>query len=163
MIRRITDPNFTWVRCVSDDERKRYQDVGPQHLCGVYRRSYVNLISEMDPEDRSPAVSKKLRSKAVWLPGNAMYFPKGLRDAIPAWENSARMLRLTNIDGNCSHTGLRGRRIELSFHVEETGKLNGAFNVLADLEIEAARALAATLEELVKRAEGLPPENVPNW
>jgi hypothetical protein len=117
----------------------------------------------MDPEDRSPAVPKKLQRKAVWLPGNAMYFPKGLRDAIPAWEDSARMLRLTHIEGNCSHSALRGRRVELSFHVEETGKLKGAFNVLADLEIEAARALAATLEELVKRAEGLPQADIPSW
>jgi hypothetical protein len=117
----------------------------------------------MDPKDRSPAVPNKPQRKAVWRPGNAMYFPKGLRDAIPDWENSARMLRLTNVDGNCSHTALRGRRVELSFHVEETGKLKGAFNVLADLEIEAARVLAATLEELVKRAEGLPPADIPNW
>jgi hypothetical protein len=117
----------------------------------------------MDPEDRTPDVPKKLRRKGVTLPGNAMYFPKGLRDAIPDWENSARMLTLTNIDGNCSHSALRGRRVELSFHVEETGKLHGAFNVLADLEIEAARALAATLQELVKRAEGLPPAEIPNW
>jgi hypothetical protein len=117
----------------------------------------------MDPDDRSPAVPKKLRRKAFWFSGNAMYFPKGLRDAIPDWENSARMLTLTNIDGNCSHSALRGRRVELNFHVEETGKLNGAFNVYADLEIEAARALAATLDELVKRAEGLPPASIPNW
>lgn len=73
------------------------------------------------------------------------------------------MLTLTNIDGSCSHSALRGRRVELNFHVEETGKLNGVFNVYADLEIEAARALAATLAELVKRAEGLPPSDVPNW
>jgi hypothetical protein len=117
----------------------------------------------MDPEDRSPAVPKKLLPQTIRRQGNAMYFPKGLRDAIPDWENSARMLTLTNIDGNCSHSTLRGRRIELNFHVEETGKLNGAFNVYADLEIEAARALAATLDELVKRAEGLPPADIPNW
>jgi hypothetical protein len=73
------------------------------------------------------------------------------------------MLKLTNIDGACSHSLLRGRRVELNFHVEETGKLNGAFNVYADLEIEAARALAATLEELVKQAETLPPSHTPTW
>ncbi len=105
----------------------------------------------MDPEDRSPAIpsttdANKPSRRAQWLAGNSMYFPKGLRDAIPDWENSARMLKLTNIDGNCSHSQLRGRRVELKFHVEETGKLHGAFQVFADLEIEAARALAATLE-----------------
>jgi fructose 1,6-bisphosphatase len=92
-----------------------------------------------------------------------MYFPHGLRDAIPEWEDSARMLRLTHIDGNCSHSQIRGRRIELNFHVEEAGKLQGAFNVYADLEIEAARALAATLMELVQRAEDLPPSKTPTW
>jgi len=117
----------------------------------------------VDTDDRSPAVPKHPRRKAIWLPGNAMYFPHDLRDAIPEWENSARMLTLTNIDGSCSHSQLRGRRVELNFHVEETGKLNGAFNVYADLEIEAARALAATLDELVKRAEGMPPSNIPAW
>ncbi len=90
-----------------------------------------------------------------------MYFPKALRDAIPDWENSARMLNLTGIDGNCSHTEPGGRRVQLNFHLEETGKLSGAFDVYADLEIEAARALAATLEELVRRAENLPPSKIP--
>jgi hypothetical protein len=37
-----------------------------------------------------------------------MYFPKALRDAIPDWENSARMLNLTGIDRNCSHTEAGG-------------------------------------------------------
>jgi len=121
--------------------------------------SYVTL-DLMDPEDKTPTVPKhRPRRRTAWLPGNAMYFPQGLRDAIPDWENSARMLTLTNIDGNCSHSQLRGRRVELNFHVEETGKLHGAFNVYADLEIEAARALARTLDELVKRAETLPPAN----
>jgi hypothetical protein len=110
---------------------------------------------QIDSEDRSPTVPKQPARRATWLRGNSMYFPKDLRDAIPEWENSARMLNLTNIDGNCSHTPLRGKRIELNFHVEETGQLHGAFNVYADLEIEAARALAATLAELVKRAEAL--------
>lgn len=92
-----------------------------------------------------------------------MYFPKVLRDAIPDWENSARMLELTKIDGACSHTQRGGKRVQLNFHLEEAGKLHGAFDVYADLEIEAARALAATLEELVKRAENLPPSNNPFW
>jgi fructose 1,6-bisphosphatase len=92
-----------------------------------------------------------------------MYFPKVLRDAIPDWENSARMLNLTHIDGNCSHSNPGGKRVQLNFHVEESGKLQGAFDVYADLEIEAARALARTLEELVKRAESLPPTDIPIW
>ena len=113
--------------------------------------------------DQSPAIPNQPIRRAMWLSGNCMYFPQALRDAIPHWVNSARMLNLTNIDGNCSHSQLRGRRIELNFHIEETGKLQGAFNVYADLEIEAARALAATLEELVKRAETMPPSKIPSW
>jgi fructose 1,6-bisphosphatase len=92
-----------------------------------------------------------------------MYFPQGLRDAIPDWENSARMLNLTNIDGNCSHSNLAGKRVQLNFRVEESGKLSGAFDIYADLELEAARALAATLDELVKRVENMPPTNFPIW
>jgi hypothetical protein len=118
---------------------------------------------QMDSEDRSPAVPHQPSRRATWLAGNSMYFPKGLRDAIPEWEDSARMLTLTNIDGNCSHSKLRGRRVELNFHVEETGELNGSFNVYADLEIEAARELAATLQDLVKRAEMLPPSKITVW
>ena len=121
-------------------------------------------FGEMDPEDLSPAVPKQepIR-KAGWMRSNYMCFPRDLRDAIPDWENSARLLTLTNVDGACSHTQLRGKRIKLNFHVEETGQLRGAFNVYADLEIEAARALAATLDELVKRAENLPPSSFPGW
>jgi hypothetical protein len=117
----------------------------------------------MDSEDRSLAILTQLRKSARWPRGNSMYFPKVLRDAIPDWENSARMLNLASIDGNCSHTNLGGKRVQLNFHLEESGKLQGAFDVYADLEIEAARALAATLEELVRRADNLPPTNIPSW
>ncbi len=117
----------------------------------------------MDSQDRSLSILNQLRRSAKWPRGNAMYFPKVLRDAIPDWENSARMLNLTHIDGNCSHSNPGGKRVQLNFHVEESGKLQGAFDVYADLEIEAARALARTLEELVKRAESLPPTDIPIW
>ena len=121
-------------------------------------------FKQMDSDDRSLTVPKQQpRRRPAWLAGNYMYFPTGLRDAIPEWENSARMLTITNIDGSCSHPQIRGRRIELNFHVEETGQLHGVFNVYADMEIEAARALAATLDELVKRAETLPPSSTPAW
>jgi hypothetical protein len=117
----------------------------------------------MDTEDKSLATLNQLRKSAKWPRGNAMYFPRVLRDAIPDWENSARMLELTKIDGACSHTQRGGKRVQLNFHLEESGKLHGAFDVYADLEIEAARALAATLEELVKQAEHLQPSNFPFW
>jgi len=85
-----------------------------------------------------------------------MSFPQGLREAIPdvqpCW---GRCLKLSSIDGNCQHN-LRGRRVGLKFLVEETGRLSGAFPVYADLDVEAARALAATLLSLAEKVEQLP-------
>jgi hypothetical protein len=39
--------------------------------------------------------------------------------------------------------------------VKETGKLTGEFTVRVDLEVESARALAATLTQLADQAEKL--------
>lgn len=90
------------------------------------------------------------------LRANTMSFPQELRDAIPeihpCW---GRCLVLSSIDGDCQHN-LRGRRVGLKFLVEETGKLSGAFPVYADLDVEAARTLAATLLNLVEQVEQLP-------
>jgi hypothetical protein len=67
-------------------------------------------------------------------------------------------LILSSIDGKFSNSvkfgGVDlGPRVLLNFRVEESGKLTGAFDVKAQLNIEAARALAATLQELVARVE----------
>jgi len=87
---------------------------------------------------------------------NTMSFPQELRDAIPELQPCwGRILVLSSIDGDCQHN-LRGRRVGLKFQVEETGKLRGAFPVYADLDVEAARTLAATLLNLVEQVQQLP-------
>ena len=93
-----------------------------------------------------------------WSQANTMSFPQELRDAIPELQPCwGRCLVLASIDGKCQHN-LRGRRVGLKFMVEETGKLSGAFPVYADLDVEAARTLAATLLKLAEQVEKLPQE-----
>ncbi|MGD1091803.1 MAG: hypothetical protein ABSB35_07395 [Bryobacteraceae bacterium] len=96
------------------------------------------------------------RRRGLSVP-NSMVFPHTLRDAIPGPElpGCGRSLILSSIDGSCSRS-VFGRRMRLSFRVEEAGKLSGAFQVYADLNVEAAKALAATLQELVERVEHAP-------
>lgn len=86
-----------------------------------------------------------------------MVFPQTLRDAIPGPElpGCGRSLILSSIDGSCSRS-VFGQRVRLNFRVEETGKLTGTFNVCADLNVDAAKALSATLQELVERLEHTP-------
>ena len=110
----------------------------------------------MDSE-RGLALLNQLRTSGQRFKSNFMQFPAELRKAIPDWANSARLLRLTNVNGDCSHSVEFGRQVHLNFRVEETGKLTGAFDVVAYLDVEAAKGLAATLDELIKRVERLPP------
>jgi len=98
----------------------------------------------------------QVRAAHQWSRMNTMTFPQELRDAIPelhpCW---GRCLELSSIDGDCQHN-LRGRRVGLKFLVQETGKLSGTFPVYADLDVEAARTLAATLLKLAEQVERLP-------
>jgi hypothetical protein len=89
-----------------------------------------------------------------------MRFPHELRNAIPGDDlpGCDRSLILSSIDGAVSHSvqfgGFdMGPRVQLNFRVEESGKLTGVFDVSVSLQVDAARALAATLEELVARLE----------
>jgi hypothetical protein len=89
---------------------------------------------------------------------NTMTFPQELRNAIPEIQPCwGRCLVLSSIDGKCQHN-LRGHRVGLKFLVEETGKLSGTFPIYADLDVEAARTLAATLLKLAEQVEQLPQE-----
>jgi hypothetical protein len=107
------------------------------------------------PEEVS-VPNTQVRAAYYWSRANTMSFPQQLRDAIPelhpCW---GRILVLSSIDGDCRHN-LRGRRVGLKFQVEETGKLSGTFPVYADLDVEAARTLAATLLNLVEQVQQLP-------
>jgi hypothetical protein len=107
------------------------------------------------PEEVS-VPNTQVRATRYLSRANTMSFPQELRDAIPELQPCwGRILVLSSIDGDCQHN-LRGRRVGLKFQVEETGKLSGAFPVYADLDVEAARTLAATLLNLVEQVQQLP-------
>jgi hypothetical protein len=48
--------------------------------------------------------------------------------------------------------------VRIKFQVEESGKLTGKFDVWMDVDPEAARGLARTLNQLADEAEKSPPE-----
>jgi hypothetical protein len=88
---------------------------------------------------------------------NYMTFPSELRTAIPDLPTYVgRTLELSSTDGHPSNTRLFGTRVHLNLGLQETGKLKGRFTVRMDLEVEAARALAASILALADRAEKLP-------
>lgn len=87
-----------------------------------------------------------------------MNFPRALREAIPTLERCwGRCLVLTSITGKAVNQVLWGRRVRVKFQVEETGKLNGKFDVWMDIDPAAARGLARTLEQLADEAEKAQP------
>ncbi len=87
---------------------------------------------------------------------NYMTFPRELRDAIPDLPTYVgRTLELAGTHGNSSNTRLFGTRVHVDLKIRETGRLKGRFTVRMDLQVEAARALAANLLELADRAEKL--------
>ena len=92
------------------------------------------------------------RRRAVIRPRNTMGFPRELRNAIPDL-HAGRILELDSINGQASNTALFGRMVALKLVVKETGKLKARYVVRMDLQIDAARQLAATLTELADRAE----------
>jgi hypothetical protein len=86
-----------------------------------------------------------------------MSFPQALRAAIPTMQRCwGRCLELASVDGNCGNSAFAGRQVRLRFQVRETGKLKRVFEVRAQLNLEAARALARTLSDLVEQAERMP-------
>jgi hypothetical protein len=82
---------------------------------------------------------------------NTMAFPRELREAIPEL-HTGRALELDSINGQSSNTVLFGPRVELKLVVKETGKLSGQFVIRMDLQVDAARELAATLTKLADMA-----------
>lgn len=82
-----------------------------------------------------------------------MSFPRELRDAIPDL-HAGRALVLDSINGQVTSIPLFGSSlVSLKLVVKETGKLSGEFVVRMDLQIDAARKLAATLTKLADEAE----------
>lgn len=79
-------------------------------------------------------------------------FPRELRGAIPDL-HGGRVLELDSISGQASNTVFFGPLVELKLVVKETGKLSGRFSIRMNLQIDAARELAATLNRLADTAE----------
>ena len=93
---------------------------------------------------------------AAWP--NMMYFPQALRDAIPTFQPClGRSLRLASIEGQCQHSVEFGRRVLIRFLVEETGRQRTEFEVYAEVDVEAARALAESLRLLADQVEQMQP------
>jgi hypothetical protein len=95
---------------------------------------------------------------------NTITFPRELKPAIPDY--GPRALVFDSISGRhydgTSIAELLGRgttegklaRTQLQLLVHETGKLDGKFTLLVDLDAETTRALGRFLVELADRAEG---------
>ena len=105
-----------------------------------------------------PAHPTLTRSRRLH-PMNTMNFPQALRDAIPTLARCwGRCLVLTSITGRALNDPLFwGKRVRVKFQVEETGKLDGKFDVWMDVDPGAARGLARTLNQLADEAEKAPP------
>jgi len=92
--------------------------------------------------------------RALRFRQNTMSFPQGLREAIPTTPGCwGRSLALSSIDGDSCNSALFGRQVRVRFEVRETGKLTGVFDIQVHLNLDAARALAKTLTDLVEQAE----------
>jgi len=98
------------------------------------------------------APQKRVQRKAQWFSLNTIQFPQALRDAIPGPDlpDCDRLLVLSSIDGACANSPFYGKRVHLKMRVEESGKLTGTFDLNVSLTMEAARALAATLQKLTE-------------
>lgn len=100
-----------------------------------------------DPAHSALTASRRLRQL------NTMNFPQALRDAIPTLARCwGRCLVLTSITGRALNDPLWGKRVRIKFQVEESGKLTGKFDVWMDVDPEAARGLARTLNQLADEA-----------
>ena len=100
------------------------------------------------PARKKTSLARRLR------PGNTMAFPRELRDAIPDLPTCiGRVLKVDSIQGHSSDTQLFGPRVHLKVVVKETGKLTGEWAVRIDLEVDAARAWAATLTQLADQVQ----------
>jgi hypothetical protein len=100
----------------------------------------------------SKALTRNL-PPARFVRRNTMAFPRELRQAIPDL-HAGRVLELASINGRASRVPLAGPVVELKLLVKETGKLKGEYVVRMNLQVDAARKLAATLTELADQAAG---------
>jgi hypothetical protein len=100
----------------------------------------------------SEITQKMLPTPSRLAPRNYMSFPRELREAIPNL-HTGRVLELESVNGQASNHPLFGPRVSLKLVVKETGKLAGEFVVRMDLQVDAARKLAATISQLADQAD----------
>jgi hypothetical protein len=93
---------------------------------------------------------------------NTITFPKELKDAIPDY--ALRVLVFDSVSGSHYDGKEFARLLDrnasspiprtiLKLLIHETGKLNGEFNLVADLDAPTTRALGEFLIDLANRAE----------
>jgi hypothetical protein len=111
--------------------------------------------------DLIPSPGFAIRNKSRWP--NTIVFPKELRDAIPDY--GSRALVFDSVGGSHSNAPVSisgmigetqfdfGARTQIRLLVHETGKLDGQFTLLVDLDSETTRALGKFLIELADQAE----------
>jgi hypothetical protein len=111
--------------------------------------------------DLIPSEGFAIQSKSRWP--NTIVFPKELRDAIP--EYGSRALVFDSVNGSRSKAPVSisgmigeaqvdfGTRAQIRFLVHETGKLDGQFTLLVDLDSETTRALGRFLVQLADKAD----------
>lgn len=84
---------------------------------------------------------------------NWISFPQKLRDAIPTFQPCAgRVLQLDSVDAAPTNSEWTGRRVAVRLRACETGKLDGVFDVVLDLNPGAAQALAEVLQKAAEQA-----------
>jgi hypothetical protein len=110
------------------------------------------------PEPQSLAIRGNVR----WP--NVIVFPRELREAIPSY--GARALVFDSVSGAQHVSPISvawmigeklcnfGPRTRTELLVHETGKLDGQFRLLLDLDAATTRALGKFLVDLADRAEG---------
>jgi hypothetical protein len=89
---------------------------------------------------------------------NSVMFPRELRDAIPDHKPSAgRVLKLESVAAQAANTIEWGRRVHIKLEVCETGTLSGKFDVLVDIEVDAAKATGQTILAAVEQSAKIAP------
>jgi hypothetical protein len=111
--------------------------------------------------DLIPSQGFAIQSKSRWP--NTIVFPRELREAIPDY--GSRALVFDSVSGSRSKAPVSvsgmigethfdfGARTQIRFLVHETGKLEGQFTLLLDLDSETTRALGRYLVELADQAD----------
>jgi hypothetical protein len=111
----------------------------------------------MEPPEPAVVAVNQQSIQSMRHQQNTMCFPQALRDTIPTTPGCwGRALALSSITGDSRNSPFYGRQVVIQLEVCETGKLTGVFDVVAHLNLEAARALAKTLTDLVEQAEKRP-------